>query len=831
MMTAPPMDDISAEAAGWNAKAEAAADWMMSRLVVRYDVFGGYTPDNKQVTIHAPLTRDVVLAHCRGERVIGFHTTSTDNKAKAVGVDIDAHSDEDDPEANWRDALVVVRKAREFGLRAYIFDSNGVGGFHVRVFFRKPIPVEVAYWLCGRLREGLSSEHEVFPKQDAVTLSTPFGNWMRAPGRHHKRDHWTRIYEPGGNAWHRGEAAADFLVGIAGDRTADLMKAYEKAAKEADPGPGARTSGSANGRARGDHTKADSATVQEALDWLRDSWARDYGGSRGNPYWLGVGMALHDWDPTAGLDMWCYFSARCPEKYNRAACEAKWSTFTQGGGLTLGTIFKEAEARGWEPPWKRAKARRSAGGPSDNGPPPPEPEPAQPRPIEFNFTDTGNAERFAHRHGARLRHCHMWRKFLVWDDRRWVIDTRGVASRMAKETARSIYADAAQAEDDERRKAIVKWATASESAKARAAMLQLVCSELPIDPDQLDRDAWSLNCPNGTLDLRAGRLRKHDRGDLLTKLCPVEYHPDAECPVWIATLDRIFDCNDKLRDFWQRLCGLCLTGDVSEQILPIPYGKGANGKSTALGTMLELLGQDYAMKAMPDLLMAKRSEGHPTDRADLFGKRLVVAIETAEGARLNETLVKELTGSDNIRARRMREDPWEFSPTHKVILSTNHKPVVRGTDHAIWRRIKLIPFMVTIPDQDQDKALPQKLRRELPGILAWAVRGCLEWQRNGLGTPEEVAKATAAYRQEEDDLGTFLAENCVILPDVRVKASALYARYRAFTEGSEGSTLSQKRFGAAMTERGFERTTSNGTWYLGLGLRQDSEHAAESDAA
>ncbi len=179
----------------------------------------------------------------------------------------------------------------------------------------------------------------------------------------------------------------------------------------------------------------------------------------------------------------------------------------------------------------------------------------------------------------------------------------------------------------------------------------------------------------------------------------------------------IFGGNDQLIRYWQRLCGLALTGSTAEQILPILHGTGANGKSTVLNAILAMLGPDYAMKAPPDLLMSKRNEPHPTGVADLFGKRLVLAIESGEGARIDETLVKELTGSDPIRARRMRENHWEFRPTHKIMLCTNHAPRVRGTDHAIWRRLKLVPFSVTIPDDKQDKALPDKLAAELPGIL------------------------------------------------------------------------------------------------------------------
>ena len=239
--------------------------------------------------------------------------------------------------------------------------------------------------------------------------------------------------------------------------------------------------------------------------------------------------------------------------------------------------------------------------------------------------------------------------------------------------------------------------------------------------------------------------------------------------------------------------------------------------------LLDLLGPDYAMKAPADLLMVRRSEAHPTELADLFGKRLVVASETGEGCRLNETLVKELTGSERIRARRMRQDFWEFTPTHKVMLCTNHKPSIRGTDHAIWRRIRLIPFTVVIPDEEQDRNLDSKLRAELPGILAWCVRGCLAWNRNGLRPPMEVTEATSEYRSEEDILRAFLDEHCILGRQFKAKAADLYGRYKGWAESSGENPLSQTRFGKALAERGLEKQRSNGIHYQGIGLRHDNE--------
>ena len=200
----------------------------------------------------------------------------------------------------------------------------------------------------------------------------------------------------------------------------------------------------------------------------------------------------------------------------------------------------------------------------------------------------------------------------------------------------------------------------------------------------------------------------------------------------------------------------------------------------------------------------------------------MVASETGEGARVNETLVKELTGSDVIRSRRMREDFWQFEPTHKIIVATNHRPAVRGTDHAIWRRLRLVPFDVLIPADRKDRDMPAKLAKEYPGILAWCVRGCLEWQRDGLNPPAEVMDATAEYRAEQDVLGAFLAEHCLQDPRLRCRATQLYARYVEWTGHSGETAVSLTRFGNALKERGVGKLKNSTTCYLGIGLRDDN---------
>lgn len=452
------------------------------------------------------------------------------------------------------------------------------------------------------------------------------------------------------------------------------------------------------------------------------------------------------------------------------------------------------------------------------------------QPSGEHLTDLGNARRLVARHGQDLRFCHPWGKWLVWTGKRWKIDNTGAVLRLAKETVRSIYAEAAAEPDDKQRQRIVDHAVRSESAARIRAMVALAESEpgIPVLPAELDRDPWLLNVKNGTIDLRTGELRPHRREDLITKIAPVEYNPAAECPRWKQFLNEIMDGNQSLINFLQRAAGMSLTGDTSEHVLFICHGSGRNGKSTFLNTLLALLG-DYGMTAAPDLLIAKQNDRHPTELADLFGKRLVVSIESEEGRRLAESLVKQLTGGDKIKARRMREDFWEFSPSHKLWLATNHKPRVRGTDIAIWSRLKLIPFAVTFPEDKQDKQLAKKLLAELPGILRWAVEGCLTWQRDGLRVPEEVKAATESYRQEQDVLAAFLNECCIINPLAKVAARNLYKAYVNWCEENGEHPLAQRNFGMRLAERGFEsqRGTAGKYFWKNLGLRSEVSEPSE----
>jgi putative DNA primase/helicase len=473
------------------------------------------------------------------------------------------------------------------------------------------------------------------------------------------------------------------------------------------------------------------------------------------------------------------------------------------------------------------------------GPAPPEEE--DPKALDgalgrLPLTDLGNAERLVARHGRDLRYCHPWGCWIVWDRRRWAIDKIAAARHRARETVRAIGREASREGDDEHRKALFRWALTSEKRDRISALLHLAEAEagVPVLPEALNTDPFAFNCANGTIDLRTGKLRPHRRDDMITQLCPLDYDPYAPCPLWLGTLGFFFHREDsrvkeELIGYWQRLCGYALLGVIRDHVMPVAYGTGSNGKSTILGTLLDVLGPDYAMKCPPDMLMARKTDSHPTDRADLFGKRLVVAIETESGRRLNETMVKELTGADRIRARRMRENFWEFNPTHTLIMATNHKPVVRGTDHGIWRRIKLVPFTVTVDDANADKAMCEKLKSEFSGILAWCIRGCLAWRERGLDAPSEVIEATEGYRKEQDVIGAFLEERCLTGPQYRVKAGALYEQYKLWSESCNEFVVTQRAFGESIQEKGIEKRVSNGKWYLGIGLRQATEEPDESE--
>lgn len=437
------------------------------------------------------------------------------------------------------------------------------------------------------------------------------------------------------------------------------------------------------------------------------------------------------------------------------------------------------------------------------------PAPEGAAPERSKTSDLANAERLVARHRNEIRYCHAWGKWLVWDGRRWRLDDTAEIVRRAKETVRSIYAEAADAEDQRERQQIANWAKQSESKSRIDAMVSLASSEagIPVLVDQLDRDPWILVVQNGTIDLRTGKLRPSRQDDFATKLCNTSFDPSATCPTWLAYLDRVFAGNASLINFVQRAAGYSLTGDTSERCMFVLHGPGRNGKSTFVETVADVLAIDeYSTKTPTESLMIKHGGGGiPNDIARLKGARFVWASESEEGQRLAESMIKALTGRDTISARFMRGEFFNFKPEFKIWLGTNHRPDIRGTDDAIWDRIKLIPFSVRLSEAEQDKQLPEKLKREYPGILAWLVRGCLAWQADGLGEPEEVKAATHSYREEQDLVSGWTDDCCILDEHAKQGTSELYASYVAWCNDNGMTPLSQKRLTQKLVDRGMSR--------------------------
>jgi len=438
-----------------------------------------------------------------------------------------------------------------------------------------------------------------------------------------------------------------------------------------------------------------------------------------------------------------------------------------------------------------------------------------------NRTDYGNAERLVLRHGKNIHFCFLMEKWLIWTSIKWEIDNTSEIIRLAKETVRSIYAEAAKIKDKDIREKIVKHATNSEAEPRIKAMIKLACSEyeIPVIPDLLDRDHWLLNVQNATINLNTLKIKYHCREDLITKLCPVKYDKEAVSPLWNKFLDRIMQGNKELTAFLQRAVGYSLTGDTSEQVLFIFYGTGANGKSTFLTTIGKLLG-DYACQTPIDTFLIKKGDNIPNDIARLLGVRFVSAVEAEEGKRFSENLIKQLTGGDKVTARFLYKEYFEYLPTYKIFIANNHKLTIRGTDKAIWRRIRLIPFSVSIPPEEQDKNLMVRLEKELSGILNWALEGCRMWQKNGLGYPEEVEEATEGYRREMDVLAEFLEEHCIVNNAAKVQASLLYNAYKDWCEKTGEYIQNQRNMGMKLTEKGFirKRGTRGRYYWHGIGL-------------
>ena len=410
------------------------------------------------------------------------------------------------------------------------------------------------------------------------------------------------------------------------------------------------------------------------------------------------------------------------------------------------------------------------------------------------FSDEALALRFAQRHAGDLRFVSAWGKWLVWTGDHWRFDD----TLHAFDKARRICREAATECNKD------KVAAAVASAKTVAAVERLARADrrLAATIEQWDAEPWLLNTPGGVIDLRTGSLRRHRVEDYMTRITAVA--PKGDCPKFLSFLDRITAGDRDLVAYLRRVFGYALTGLTREHALFFAYGTGANGKSVLLSTIAGVLGH-YQKTAPIEAFTASNGDRHPTDLAGLRGARLVTATETEEGRRWAESRIKQLTGGDTISARFMRQDFFEYLPAFKLVIAGNHKPSLRSVDEAIRRRFHLIPFAVTIPPGERDGDLTEKLKAEWPGILAWLIKGCLEWKAEGLNPPQAVTEATAAYLEAEDAIAAWIDDRCERGTNAWEQSTALYTSWAQWAERAGERSGSMKGFTQTLESRGFTR--------------------------
>lgn len=520
---------------------------------------------------------------------------------------------------------------------------------------------------------------------------------------------------------------------------------------------------------------------------LRDRWDGDTEGLH-DPSDSGLDLAVADMLALQGVPG---ADIEAALRFRRVEASAK----AKHGGYYVTTVEK---ALGWAKQALEAelKAKADAAEPTTT--------PTEPSPLE-DGTDDGLAERLVRLHGRDLLYVPRWSRWYVWDGRRYRPDDGNAARGKMRDTVRSFFHDAAEADDPEQQKKLARLALKSRSmSRARAALwFAEAHHRVVVRPEELDTDPWALNVQNGTLDLRTGKLREHHRADRFTRLAPVAYDPTAEAPKWQAFLERV-QPNEKMRVFLQRAVGYSLTSSTAEEAMFILHGGGANGKTTFLETVRAALGGDYAVELAVNALTVRKF-GDELERllAPIPGVRLATTIELREGQQLHEQAVKRLTSGEPLRARWLYAESFEFVPTCKVWMGTNHRPTVTGDDDGIWRRLRLVPFEVQIPPEERDGNLREKLREELPGVLRWAVEGCLAWQRDGLAVPESVQDATREYRSSEDVMGGFLAEYCTRGAKMWVSSATLRRGLERWCKELGEETPTMRALGDRLKREGF----------------------------
>jgi len=436
-----------------------------------------------------------------------------------------------------------------------------------------------------------------------------------------------------------------------------------------------------------------------------------------------------------------------------------------------------------------------------------------------DFTDAGNANFLASSRGRNLLYEAERRVWRVWDPPAWRLDRNGRIYRIAEQTIRDMLRIAADLPPEDLR-SLTKHARSSLNVRRFKAMVEMAQAKLPVTREEFDGDDSLLAVRNGVIDLRTGAFRPGQREDMITRVAGTQFEPDAKAPLWEAFIERIFEGDRDLIEFVRRSFGYSLSGDTREQVFFLLHGVGQNGKSTLLRTLAHVLG-DYGSQTPCETFLQRKGDRPSNDLAALDGARFVTAVEPEENRRIAASVIKQLTGEDNVTARFHFREFFTYRPRYKIWLAANHKPVVRDDSQGMWRRVRLIPFNVQIPEAERDTSLAAKLAEELPGILNWALAGARSWCREGLGHPAAVMNATAAYRVEMDVLGDFLDEQCVIETRQSAVFGDLFAAYERWSRERSERPATKSEFSTQLDQRGFRsRRGAKGARYRdGIALK------------
>lgn len=436
-----------------------------------------------------------------------------------------------------------------------------------------------------------------------------------------------------------------------------------------------------------------------------------------------------------------------------------------------------------------------------------------------SYDDTGNADRFIDRYGHLYKHSYITNKFYIYDGQKWKVDDRGAIRKLIDEMIENIKNEKVLHSEDvteeEAREAFQKYYKKTRGTQSKKNIMNELMHRKTVTPDEFDNDDMLLNVANGYVDLTSRELYKHDINRMFSQIANTDYSEKMQPSVWLDFLNDIFAGDKEVIRYIQKALGYSLTGSTREQIMFILFGKGRNGKSIFVETIAEILG-DYSNNMQAKSLMVKKNDNVNTDIARLSKARFVTSSEPNEGFRFDEGLIKQITGGDKVTARFLYAEEFEYTPKFKIWVSTNHKPIIRGTDDGIWRRLVLIPFDVQIPEEKVDKDLKYKLLREAPAILNWMAEGAYMWMREGLELPEKLKASSKAYRTEMDVIEQFIEDECKRVDDGRVKANELYSVYKNWANENNAYKMSNKDFGQKMKEKFKSKRMNTGMYYLGL---------------